>query len=110
MATVGRLHYEYLQQTFWWNIIPWFRRFRQVTPVVVEQASRVPSQPDLWNLLVFTLNTSIRSVDDPEYTRAVGDIEEDFSGERHCFQVQISNTTKIYCSRITSSFNPQGSS
>ena len=38
---------------------------------------------------VFTLNTSIRSID---YTRIVDDIGEDFSGERRCFiEVQITN-------------------
>ena len=53
--------------------------FRQVAPVSVEQASRLPWQY-LWKSKsslssyrkkkrVFTLNTSICSVDDPEYTR-----------------------------------------
>ena len=52
-----------------------------------------------------------RRVDGPEYTRTVDDIGEDFSGERHCFiEVQIPNTIKFYCLRITFSFNPQGSS
>ena len=47
------------------------------------------------NLLIFTLNTSIRSVDDPEYTRTVDKIEEDFSGERHCFEVQSQTQQKF---------------
>jgi len=91
--------------------------FRQVAPVV-SGAGESPSlaasmkSSQLWKKIrVFALNTSICSVDDPEYTRTVDDIGEDFSGERHCFiEVQIPNTTKIYCPRITFSFNPQGSS
>jgi hypothetical protein len=111
-------HYEHLRQTFRWNIIPWFRRFSSSRACCLEQASRLPTQ-HLSNLLshgkkkrVFTLKHLICSVDDPEYTRTVDDIGEDFSDERRCFiEVQIPNTTDIRClPRITFSFNPQGSS
>jgi hypothetical protein len=40
------------------------------------------------------LNTSIRSVDDPEYTRIVDDIGEDFSGER-CSLEMIENVSQL---------------
>ena len=115
--TVGRSHYEHLRQTFRWNIIPWFRRFSssraccQWSRRVALSRSTVKSSR-LWKKFrVFTLNTSIRSADDSEYTRTVDDIGEDFSGERCCFiEVQLPNTTEIHCPLITFSFNPQGSS
>jgi hypothetical protein len=62
--------------------------FRQVAPVV-SGAGEWPSlaasvkSSSLWRKMrIFTLTTSIRSVDDPEYTRIVDDIGEDSSGKR----------------------------
>ena len=77
-----------------WNIIPWLR---QVAPVVSggdespSPAASVKSSLSSYRTKsrVFTLNTSIHSID---YTRIVDGIGEDFSGERRCFiEVQISN-------------------
>jgi len=95
-----------------------FLDFRQVAPVVSGAgeclaASMKSSQSWKQKIGFSRSNTSIiRSVDDPEYTRIVDNIGEDFSGERRCFiEVQIPNTTEIHClPRITFSLNPQGSS
>jgi len=92
--------------------------FRQVAPVVSGAgnspslaASVKSSQSWKKKFRVSRSNSSICSVDDPEYTRIIDDIGEDFSGERRCFiEVQIPNTTKIHClPRITLSFNPEAS-
>jgi hypothetical protein len=60
--------YEHLRQTFRWDTIRWLKRF--------------------------TLITSIRSGDDPEYTPIVDDIEEDCSGERRSLNV-ITNVSQL---------------
>jgi hypothetical protein len=43
---------------------------------------------------IFTLSTPIRSVDDPEYTRFVDDIGDDFSGERRSLDL-IQNISQL---------------
>ena len=74
--------------------------FRQVAPVV-SGAGEWPSlaasvkSSQLWQeMQLFTLNTSIRSVDDPEYTQIVDNIGEDFSGKRRSLDI-IKNISQL---------------
>jgi len=83
--------------------------FRQVAPVI-SGAGKV-AFPRSLICEIFSVMGKKSGFHAQRFSTVIDDIREDFSSERHCFiEVQIPNTTKIYCPLITFTFNPQGSS